>query len=313
MCQEPTELLLIGCLTQLTWTLKFKSGTSTPNTRVLTYWRKEISHVTNGTIFFMCSTSAISALSAVPKNSAWSAAPKGWRQGCKNRKKKTGLWRNPGRRRWPWSVLFLQVLHLWTDENVELILRTIVPSISSVSTEQSQTCATNYAESEICEPLVIPIEIANTNTTSQSSCCKIISRNSQNFLKIRNCQDCAKMMVSWRRSRRDSSSLQLKKDLLLCRQHVENILNLEILRHLDQEDGFRSNTKIGPVLDVKLYPHEWRYCIDITTELSFRDQTASWIRIVNGINKNVTETSEEIHTEWEYWPVLQHGVTRGKG
>ena len=46
------------------------------------------------------------------------------------------------------------------------------------------------------------------------------------------------MLVSWRRSRRDSSSLKLTKDLSLCRQHVENTLNLEILRHLDQEDGF---------------------------------------------------------------------------
>ena len=30
------------------------------------------------------------------------------------------------------------------------------------------------------------------------------------------------------------------------------------------------------------------------TESLFRDGTASWVRIVNGINKYVTETSEEI-------------------
>ena len=34
--REPTELLLIGCLTELTWTPRLKSGTLTPNTRLLT-------------------------------------------------------------------------------------------------------------------------------------------------------------------------------------------------------------------------------------------------------------------------------------
>ena len=47
-----------------------------------------------------------------------------------------------------------------------------------------------------------------------------------------------------------------------------------------------------PVLDVKLYPHEGRYCIDIMIESLFRDRTVSRVRIVNGINKYVTETSE---------------------
>ena len=32
----------------------------------------------------------------------------------------------------------------------------------------------------------------------------------------------------------------------------------------------RSNTKIGPVLDVRLYPHEGRYCIDIMIESLFK-------------------------------------------
>ena len=59
----------------------------------------------------------------------------------------------------------------------------------------------------------------------------------------------------------------------------------------------RSNTKIGPVLDVKIHPHEGRYCIDVMIESLFRDQTSSWVRIVNGINKYVTETSEDTQSE----------------
>ena len=56
----------------------------------------------------------------------------------------------------------------------------------------------------------------------------------------------------------------------------------------------RGNTKIGPVLDVKVCYHQGRYGVEIVVESLFRDRTVSWVRIVNGINKHVTETSEEI-------------------
>ena len=59
----------------------------------------------------------------------------------------------------------------------------------------------------------------------------------------------------------------------------------------------RSNTKTGPALDVKIYPYEGRYCIVIMIESLFRDRRVSWVRIVNGINKYVSETSEEISIE----------------
>ena len=50
---------------------------------------------------------------------------------------------------------------------------------------------------------------------------------------------------------------------------------------------FRGNTKIGPALGCE-------GLLEITIESSFRDRTVSLVRIVNGINKYVTETSEEI-------------------
>ena len=46
------------------------------------------------------------------------------------------------------------------------------------------------------------------------------------------------------------------------------------------------NTKIGPVLDVKVCLHQKRYGFEIMIESLFRDRTVSWIRIVNGINKH---------------------------
>ena len=54
------------------------------------------------------------------------------------------------------------------------------------------------------------------------------------------------------------------------------------------------NTKIGPVVDVKVCYHQGSYGVEIMIESLFRDRTVSCVRIVNGINKYVTETSEEI-------------------
>ena len=57
----------------------------------------------------------------------------------------------------------------------------------------------------------------------------------------------------------------------------------------DLQGWIRQNKKIGPVLDVKIYPHEGCYCIDIMLNPCFNNQTVSLLRIVNGINQYVTE------------------------
>ena len=74
----------------------------------------------------------------------------------------------------------------------------------------------------------------------------------------------------------------------------ECILFLEVRNHPDARGWIRRNTKIGPVLDVKVCYYEGRHGVEIMIEPLFRDRTVSWVRIVNGINKNVTDTSEEI-------------------
>ena len=64
------------------------------------------------------------------------------------------------------------------------------------------------------------------------------------------------------------------------------------------------NTKISPILDVKVCLHQKRYGIEIMVESLFRDRTLSWVRIVNGIDKYVNETSETISFE-----IVEHRVT----
>ena len=82
------------------------------NTNSQTSWQKGISHVMSETIFFICLTSAILVHSAALRISAWPAAPKRWRKGCKNRKERTGSWQSQSRRRWTWPSLSRQVLRL---------------------------------------------------------------------------------------------------------------------------------------------------------------------------------------------------------
>ena len=54
----------------------------------------------------------------------------------------------------------------------------------------------------------------------------------------------------------------------------------------------RKNTKIGPVLNIHVCYHEDRYSIDIQVRSLFQDRTASWDRMVNGVEKYVNETTE---------------------
>ena len=60
-----------------------------------------------------------------------------------------------------------------SEETVELILRTVICvnqlSVSGAVADLCNGLDPDYAESEICESLVIPTESANANTTSQSS------------------------------------------------------------------------------------------------------------------------------------------------
>ena len=55
----------------------------------------------------------------------------------------------------------------------------------------------------------------------------------------------------------------------------------------------RGNTKTGPVLEVAVSYHQGRYGIEIMINSSFGDGTRSWVMIVNGMNKYVTEMTEK--------------------
>ena len=118
----------------------------------------------------------------------------------------------------------------------------------------------------------------------KETCCVNMSRNSQNFLNDRNWPNSAPMLVSRRILRKDIPSLHLMMvHFTVSKDHVESILYLAVMNHPTWKGG-SVETRI--IKDITV----WKSLI----ESSFRDRTISWVRIVNGINKYETETSEEI-------------------
>ena len=52
----------------------------------------------------------------------------------------------------------------------------------------------------------------------------------------------------------------------------------------------RKNTRIGPVLNIKVCYQDDRYSIWVQIPFLFQDNTVSWVRIVIGVDKYVTES-----------------------
>ena len=50
------------------------------------------------------------------------------------------------------------------------------------------------------------------------------------------------------------------------------------------------NTRIGPVLNIKVCYHDDRFSVEVQIPCLFEDGTGSWVRIVNGVDKHVTES-----------------------
>ena len=112
-----------------------------------------------------------------------------------------------------------------SEETVGLILRTVIISVNQLSIfgavadlcKELDPDSRNQTEGEICESLVVPTAIPNANPFSQFSTSlaqdDLLQNYERKFAEL---------------PEKDNSSLQLKRDLRLCRQHVENTHNLEI-------------------------------------------------------------------------------------
>ena len=118
--------------------------------------------------------------------------------------------------------------------------------------------------------------------------------NSSNCLKARNCPNCA-ATPGLKIVEQGQFFITLDEE---GPDEMKNSCREYTLPRSEEASRVRGwmlgNTKIGPVLDVKVCLHQKRHGIEIMVESLFRDSTVSWVRIVNGMDKNVTEMSETI-------------------
>ena len=52
----------------------------------------------------------------------------------------------------------------------------------------------------------------------------------------------------------------------------------------------RSKTRIGPVLNMNVCYRDEKYSIEVQVPSLFQDNTVSWVRIVNGVDRYVAES-----------------------
>ena len=74
-----------------------------------------------------------------------------------------------------------------------------------------------------------------------------------------------------------------------CNIFADNTQCLVTRRRLVQEDGFL-RTQESDQSWTKVCHHEDQYINEVLVKYLFQDRTASWVRIVNGVDKNVTES-----------------------
>ena len=83
---------------------------------------------------------------------------------------------------------------------------------------------------------------------------------------------------------KDTAEFSQFTDAVACREYT-----LPRDENLSEPKGWiRGNTKIGPVLEVTTCCLQGKYGVEITIVSLSRDNTHSWVRISNGLNKLVT-------------------------
>ena len=174
-----------------------------------------------------------------------------------------------------------------SEETVELILRTTI-SVNQLSIYGAVADLCNELDPKFVKvrsanlwwyrlrvPTLTP-HLRAQHHRHKETCCKKISRSSQNFLKIRNSRNFAKMLVL----KEDWERTVLHHNWGRIWDYADSMSRI----HSISKPHNIPTDRVGPVLDVKLYPHEGGHCIGIMIESLFKDRTVSRVRIVNGTN-----------------------------
>ena len=200
-----------------------------------------------------------------------------------------------------------------SDETIDLILRTIcfcqpALSIYGAAADLCKELARDSASAGKPAAIVNLWSMVNRQNFQlltlflglmpkyNESCRVNTCKKSQNFLNNRNWRNSAPMLVS----RRTLRKTVLHYTWWWCTWRYERIMSrekpyLEVRNHPAWECGFVETRRSAQSWMWKsVCYHQGRYGVEIMIESLFRDRTVRWVRIVNGITKYVTETSEEV-------------------
>ena len=181
--------------------------------------------------------------------------------------------------------------------------------ISSVSTEQSQICVTN-ANPDMLEPgrlvlvgqydpLFVPTSVMKTPTLLTDDPApddllqkykERVDKLSQQNRVIKFCTDagCLKTVeVGQYFMTKDTEEFSQFTDSVACREYT--LPRDE--KSSDPKGWNRGNTKIGPVLEVTTSYLQGKYGVETRIESVNKNNSHSWVRISHGLNKLVTDLS----------------------
>ena len=198
----------------------------------------------------------------------------------------------------PKQVRRKKSIHLnGSNENIELFLRTVTAvnqlSIHGAVAELSNEAPKDFrapekpAALDRLEKMEIPtgLSLADKSTSAQQrrTCCKIWAKirtivrrpevqQNMFWCGFEACRARTIVLNSWK-----------KKDNR-CNIYAENTRGTRV------RGWIRKNTRIGPILNMKVCYRDDRYSIEVQIPFLSQDHTVSWVRIVNGVDKNVTES-----------------------
>ena len=184
MYPEPTELLWIGCLTDSTWILRFKSGTLIPNTRLQTYWRVEQS-----TSFVQHQPFRLSLLC---QNFSLISCTERMAKRMQDQKEENRIVAKSRPTRRTWSFQYLQLLHLWTVR-----LRREARGYSNLQVDRLD-CQWNLVQTQVKIPISTQCRVLKDGkgmlncSLAQGNLKQLHTKDIQKIPKLHKCQKITK-------------------------------------------------------------------------------------------------------------------------
>ena len=191
-----------------------------------------------------------------------------------------------------------------SHENIELLPRTVISAnqlsingaIADLCNEVPKGVRTlvKPAAPDHLEKMEVPTDLSTAeNSTNAQQRKNLVQEYERKFEQLSEDQKISKLCsdAGLKLVRKENTSVLLKQKMenrsnILCRENTmpRNEKGTRV------RGWIRKDKRIGPVLNVKVCYRNELYRIEVPVLSLFQDDTASWVRIVNGVDRYVTES-----------------------